>query len=372
MKPGAGNGFTWSFYRNSLIAQNMNKISLASVVIFLNSLAATAQNCNLAIKDGAKISLTAQSFTNPLIADAKFLKAKDEQQAEQIVAYNAAIAAGKTPAASNYPMTYTVTKTALKEGGNEYKMTTSIAGKEYSGYVVCRGDSLFITRNKGILSTPDGTGGIYGYSIQGVQKLPVKVKVGDRLPAYEDIIIVLPASTDINVKKKVFAGYETNTTNESGFFVDSRTGESGVGAYTKTTTREVYNTIDVAVKKTVSNSGHIVHYMFAEVTGEEHITLSGVTYKAYLIQSQTWSKQTITESFESADDQVNDQQKKLSEKMYRSYDKMMVKKQSTNELGYMVSYLKEWYVPELGGMVKTESYDAHGGIAGGMVLTGIE
>ena len=350
----------------------MKSFNLTSFTIFVSCFAAAAQNCTVSIKDGAKIKLTAQSFTNPLIADAKFLKAKDEQQAAQIVAYNAAIAAGTTPAASNYPMTYTVKKTALKEGGDEFQLTTTIAGKEYSGYSICRGDSLFISRNRGILSTPDGKGGIYGYSIQGVQKLPVKIKVGDRLPTYEDIIIILPATTDINIKKKVFAGYETNTTNESGFFVDSRTGESGVGAYTKTTTREVYNTIDVAVRKTVSNSGHIVHYMFAEVTGEENITLSGLTYKAYLIESQTWSKQTITESFESADDQVNEQQKKLSEKMYKSYDKMMVKKQSTNELGYMVSYLKEWYVPELGGMVKTESYDAHGGIAGGMMLTGIE
>ena len=51
---------------------------------------------------------------------------------------------------------------------------------------------------------------------------------------------------------------------------------------------------------------------------------------------------------------------------------MMIKKQSTDEQGYMVSYLKEWYVPELGGMAKTESYDAQGGIAGGMTITTIE
>jgi hypothetical protein len=347
------------------------KLIPVALILLFTSNSTFSQDCNLAIKDGSKIMLNAQSFANPLLYDAKFTKAKEDKQEEQIVAFNEGVASGKTPAASNYPMTYTAKKTSLKDG-DEYQLTTTISGKEYSSYLVCRDDSLFLSRNRGILSTPDGKGGIYGYSIQGVQRLPLKIKVGDHLSIYEDIIIVLPTTTDMNVKKSVFAGYEDHTTNESGFFTDSRTGESGVGSYTKTTTQAVYKTIDVAVKKTITSSGHIIHYMFAEVTGEENVIVSGVTHKAYIIQSQTWSKQTMTESFESADEEVNQQQKKLAEKATKTFDKMMVKKQSTNELGYMVSYLKEWYVPEIGGMVRTESYDARGGIAGGILLTGLE
>jgi hypothetical protein len=50
---------------------------------------------------------------------------------------------------------------------------------------------------------------------------------------------------------------------------------------------------------------------------------------------------------------------------------MMIHKGYNNEKGYMVSYLKEWYVPVI-GIVKSESYDMMGGIAGGMSVTAIE
>ena len=67
----------------------------------------------------------------------------------------------------------------------------------------------------------------------------------------------------------------------------------------------------------------------------------------------------------------NEAAKKGIERGTSKWDKMMLKKGVTNELGYMVSYLKEWFVPAL-GIVKTESYDNLGGIAGGSVTSTLE
>src|SRR5687768_10304943 len=132
-----------------------SKLIFTTIVILFISSSVFSQNCNLKIKDGSKITLNAQSWANPLLYDAKFEKAKDEQKTAQIVAYNESIATGKTPAASNYPMTFTAKKTTLSDGVDEYQMTTNISGKDYSSYVICRDDSLFISRNRGILTTPD-------------------------------------------------------------------------------------------------------------------------------------------------------------------------------------------------------------------------
>lgn len=359
--------------RNINLQMKYFKPCLFTVLTTLSAATGYAQGCgNLLLKDGSKLTLTAVTYPNAHATDVKFGKMKPEKQDEKILAYNADVASGKTGTATTYPMVFTAKKRSLPEGGDEYALTANIAGTDYTFYTVCRADTLFLCRNQGPVETPDGKGGIYGYSIQGVQKIPLKMKVGDKLPTFDDIIVVLPTSTDLDVKKSVFSHMGTKTTNESGFAVDSRTGQSFVGAYTKTTTSAVYKSIDVKVRQTLSSEGHIIHYVGAEVTGEEDITVSGVTYKTYIIESQTWSKQKLDASYESADEEVNREQKRLMDKMLAKHDKMMVKKQLTNDKGYMVSYTKEWFAPTLGSMLKSESYDMYGGIAGGSLVTSLE
>ena len=111
--------------------------------------------------------------------------------------------------------------------------------------------------------------------------------------------------------------------------------------------------------------------MFAEVTGEEELTISGTKYKAYIIESETWNKGKMDVSYETNYKDVNDYYAKMVQKSQKRFDKMMLLKGNTNELGYSVSHLKEWYVPAI-GIVKSESYDNLGGIAGGMSLTALE
>jgi hypothetical protein len=348
----------------------MKKHITISILAALYSAVAFGQNCNLSLKDGSKVNLNIVTWTTPLMSDPKFQKAKDEKKEEQVMKFNADAMAGTLPAASSYPMTYTAKKTTTPDG-DEYVMTTIIADKEYNSYVRCANDTMYLCRNRGPIIVPDGKGGIYGYAIQGVQKVPINLKVGDELPSYEDINIVFPTSTDEVVKKQVFSHNSTSTSHEFGFATDSHTGETGFGNYTKTTTKAVYKMIDVAVRKTLSSSGHTINYVRSEVTGEEDVTVGGVKYKGYVIESETWSKQTAKVDYESVDEEVNKQQKAMFDKGQTKLSKLMVKKGFTNDLGYSVMYKREVFVPAI-GMVKTQGYDLTGALTGEITIAGIE
>lgn len=327
-----------------------NKTVVTIIAALFSGYSAFSQNCNLAIKDGGKLTLTAYSWTNPNLYDPKFQKLKDDKKDEQILAYNQSVSSGSLAPASTYPMVYTIKKETAKSGGDEFTLTMTIAGKEYSSYGLCKNDTLYSYRNKGVVELPDGKGGSLGFAIQSPQILPVNLKVGDKLPTYEDINFLYPTSSEKRLKMvftKVIPETDTHYANT------------------------VWGTIEVDGRQTLTFSSRIIHYMYAEVTGEEEVTISGTKYKAYLIESETWNKGKMDVSYETNYKEVNDYYAKITEKGQKKFDKMMLRKGLTNELGFSVSYLKEWFVPSL-GIVKSESYDNLGGIAGGMVVTGLE
>jgi hypothetical protein len=133
----------------------------------------------------------------------------------------------------------------------------------------------------------------------------------------------------------------------------------------------VWGTIEVNGKQTLSFSSRMIHYMNAEVTGEDEITINGIKYKALIIESETWYKPKIDVSYESNYKDVNEYYAKMKAKGQKKLDKMMLRKGNTNELGFSISFLKEWYVPGI-GIVKSETYDNLGGIGGGMSVTASE
>lgn len=327
-----------------------NKLPLTALVIMFTSYSTFSQNCNLAIKDGSKLTLTFYSWTNPNLYDPKFQKLKDDKKDEQILAYNQSVLTGKIAPASTYPMTFTTKKTTSTNGGDEYIVTTTIAGKDYSGYALCKNDTLYSIRNKGVIYLLDGKGDSLGFSIQSPQILPTKMKVGDKLPTYDDISFLYPTSSEKRLKM-VFTEVipETNTHYAS----------------------SIWGTIEVNGRQTLTFSSRLIHYVNAEVTGEEEVTIGGVKYKAYIIESETWNKGKMDVSYETNFKEVDEYYAKLTEKGQKKFDKMMLRKGNTNELGFSVSYLKEWFVPTI-GIVKSESYDNLGGIGGGMSITGIE
>jgi hypothetical protein len=167
------------------------------------------------------------------------------------------------------------------------------------------------------------------------------------------------------VKKQIFSHYEKqSSSSEFGFYTDTQTGESGFGAYTKTPpAKAIFKTIDVAVRQTFSLSGHAIQGVNQRVVAEKEVTVAGKKYKAFIIESESWSKTKLNSSYESADDEVSKELEEQAAKYQAKTEKFMMRKKFTNKLGYMVMYSTGWFVPQLGGAVKTISYDIYGGIS---------
>ncbi len=347
----------------------MKKLLLLFPFMLVLISVANSQECNILIKDGDTAHLKIITYSNNFFTDPKFQKAKDDKRDEIVSAFNASILSGSTPPASSSNMEFYIKKNKLPDA-DEYQVRYSVGGKDYFSYLVCRADTLFLARNRGPIALGSEDNPL-GYSLQGIQILPMKLKVGDQLPAYEDIAFMFPTSTDLTVKKKVFS--HNSTSSKSGFgYAPNSNGDIVLGPTIELTTKAVYNTIDVAVRQNLSFSTHSIQGVNQFVTGTETVTISGKSYTAFIIESQSWSKGKMDVSYESADAEVVKEQESSYKKLQEKSDKMMVKRQFTNKLGYLVMYSKGWYVPQLGGSVKTITYDSHGAIASIVKSAGLE
>jgi hypothetical protein len=319
-----------------------------------------SQTCkDVLLKDDGKITLTITTFSNP------------EKKEDKVTAFNAGVVSGKIKPASNYQMVFTIRKQALKDA-DEYALTYTVGGVGYSSYLVCKNDTIYSCRNRGPMAVGPADNPI-GYTLQGIQTLPLQMKAGDALPSFEDVSFMFPSTTDVTLKKSVFSHYEKQASyNDFGYYTDSQTGERGFGEYSHTpASKAIYKTIDVAAQKTVSVSSHSIQGANALVTGEEDVTINGAKYRAFIIESESWTKPKIDVSYASADADLNKATEEAGKKIERSMEKFAIRRQFTNKLGYTVMFSKQWFVPQL-GVVKTESYDTWGGISTIMTTTGME
>lgn len=344
-----------------------SQVILVSLIALVPGFTAIAQTCQLAIPENATSTLSIRTFTGPMMTDPKFMKLKDEKKDEAVAAFNAGVVAGTIQPTSNSEMFFKISK-AVVEAGDEYTVSYNVGGVDYASYVVCKDDTLYIARNRGVVMAGPADNPI-GFTVQGIQKVPVHLKVGDVLEPYQDASFLFPTSTDMTVKKKVFSHMSTSSKDGFGFATDSRTGEQGFGKYTTRTTSAVYKDIDVDVRQTLTFSSHSIQGMNTVVTGTEEVTVGGVKYTAYIIESESWTKGTMTTDYESADEEVNRAQEAFAAKLQSKQERLMLRKGFTNEFGYMVMYGKTWFVPQLGGGVIIESYDLTGAISAIMKTT---
>jgi hypothetical protein len=350
--------------------KNLTRIISTTATILL-SVTVISQNCGQGIKDGGKLTLVIQSWANPLLQEGKFLKAKDEKKDEQIAAYNTDVQSGKIAAASNYPMSFLFKKSTVK-GLDEYTMTTTISGVDYSSYLFCNHDTLYQFRNLGVVRIGTAENPV-GETVQGAQILPTNMKVGDVLPTFQDYSFLYPQTMDATVKIRTSAGFRMSSDLKDGTYISSSTGSFTNGLHYENTPHEIFKQVPVNVKETFSFSGHTINYVHALVKSEEQVTISGVSYKAFVIESETWNNTKMTADYKSVDKKftteqisadIASQDKKVEKKMERQALKIGY----LNELGYNVTYKKEWFVPAI-GIVKTIAFDTFGGISTIMTTT---
>lgn len=352
--------------------RNINRTISTVITVIVLGVSTQAQQCGQAIKDGGKLTLVIQSWTNPLLADSKFLKSKEEKKDEQIAAYNADVQSGKIPPASNYPMSFTFKKGNV-DGWDQFKLTTTIAGTDYSSYLFCNQDTLYQFRNLGVVRIGTAENPV-GETFQGAQKLPTTMKVGDVLPPFQDFGMLYEQKMDNTVKIRVSDGFKTYNKIGFGDFRDANDGnKEKYGLNTTPTPYEVFKQVPVDIKEKFTFSMHTINYAHSLVKSEEQVTVSGISYKAFVIESETWNNAAMSVDYQSADKkftteqlmlQITDIDKRGSKRLERQALKMGY----INEAGYNVTFKKEWFVPEL-GIVKTIAYDTYGGISTVMTTT---
>jgi hypothetical protein len=315
----------------------------------------------LKLQDGSTLGLNVISYPNtPMMADpTKWVKMKEEKKDLAVEEYNIKVLAGAITG-TPYRYDYKVVR-AKGEGSERAALTTVISGKSYTFLLACNNDTMFFTRNDGPIYLID-KGDTLGVTIQGVQPYPNKLKVGDALPTYEDVSLMVPKKRTFNVQEKVFSHSSTSTSSAQGFGYDAEAGKFGVGTVTTTTTTNYYNNIDVQVRETIKTSMYWLHNAVSQVIGEEEVTLGGEKVKAYIVDSETWIKSNSDASYESTRQSAANAQEAFYKKVAGKMAKMSKKMGFTNADGYMVMPKTEWFVPGR-GVVKVVNYEMSGAIS---------
>ncbi|MDZ4846073.1 MAG: hypothetical protein SH857_11050 [Chitinophagales bacterium] len=94
-------------------------------------------------------------------------------------------------------------------------------------------------------------------------------------------------------------------------------------------------------------------------------------HKAFRIDSQSWTKGAINKSYESNNAEWDKSRQVADEKIKAAMSQKGIKKGYTNELGYVVTYKTEWFVPGI-GMAKMDVYENYGFILSHSTLDAIK
>ena len=122
-----------------------------------------------------------------------------------------------------------------------------------------------------------------------------------------------------------------------------------MGQYEVTERHNVYDVINHQVKITEQIKGLIIHYMGAIVTGKEKIKIGNEDFDAYVIESESWSKNDVIRNYEAESQEIANRKKAYDDKLrQKMMEKYYVKSGYLNEDGYTVSHRKEWFVPGYG------------------------
>jgi len=338
----------------------MKKIKVAKLFVscILLSLNVSGQ---LIVEKGQKVQVRTKSFANTLPTTVKKWDKMDEaQRSQHVEELNKRIEAGEVQPWMNVTSNLQIIDVNNTTPIGSYTVKAIDGTYEYQTTNYCAYDTMHLVRNADVVySINDGD--TLGLAVQGVQRIPNKLKVGDKLPSYRDYMITIPETWTNTVKESVKSFSYTTSKNQIGWMQDSYSGDFSFGEFKVTERHDVYTTISHKVKVTQNIQGSIIHYFVAKVTGEETIQLGAKSYPAFIIESESWSKGGLVVDYDAENERIEQQQQAAFEKLQAKAAKFSQRSGYTNDLGYVVKYLKEWFVPGM-GIVKNEIHDQYGAI----------
>lgn len=339
-------------------------ILLFTVTLLTNTL--SAQDC-FQYKNGQSITSVTSSWVNTLPLDKKFVKGNDEKRSEMVTDYNQQVLDGKIKGFGGTPIKMSI---ETVDGLETISAINFVMGK-YKFPVICINDTMMLYRNMGV-QWQVADGDTIGASIQGASIIPNNLKVGDKLPYYEDYMTSISKKWNENVKRQVISGHKVVTTVERGFVsgFDNGVYKQGIGTKTSNSLVATYSTIEAEVEVTLESSIYIRHHAFATVTGSEEVTIGKNTYTAYIIESEKWVKGGGVTNWRSNNEELVSILEAEETRFQEIVNKKMIRKGLVNDQGYTVDYVTEWFVPGI-GIVKMQSYDMHGVITARSAITSI-
>lgn len=335
------------------------KTILLSVCILFVSFQLYPQGCkDSPLTLGKKLKIETNTYPLTLeVLGAGLFSMKQKEKDAKIAEHKANILSGKQ-AATKATFDYVVSNVSTTGNNTEYEISTEIGGQTYKSYVMCSQDTFYCYRIKGVQWSVYNNDTI-GFALLGVQMLPYTMKVGDIVPGYIDIGQGFPATET----KKITHSFYENETNPL---------QSSYTTYYGQVTSDVTYTY---------TSAYIKIHQGGTVIGEEDITISGKTYKSYIIGTEVWTKfGTNIDVAVEEKTYFNDPalSKKINKSFQKAYDKggkrldaKINEITGANEQGYTVSYKEEWIVPGI-GTVKGINYDQFGCINSIAYITGLE
>ena len=319
-----------------------------------------AQAQEVHIKEGQKIVAETKLYANALSFDKKWAKLKQEKKDALVLELNAKIEAGTEKPWRTTTMKMEFVKVINQNGAAAVTGKAYDSGFEYQTTSYFSEDTSYLVRNADpVFSVIKGD--TLGMAIQGIQKIQNNIKVGDQLSSYSDFAFSFPKTWTSEMSEKAFLGRKSETHNDFGIHVDSETGVRSLGNFKITTTSNVYETVKHEVEISENITSNVIHYYTAFCSRTDKLTVAGTERTAYIIESQQWAKGKLNREYTAERQDLANKTKAEFENFLDKINKKAVKRGYTNADGYIVSYFKEWFVPGY-GIVKSESYDAHGAI----------
>ena len=328
---------------------------VAFVFLSLSSINLLGQNSSgLALSKGMLCETEIVSYKTPLQEDAvKWIKMKPAKKAQTVIQFNADIAAGKIAPGSKSSAPTKIDEQVNVGGSTQFKGSTRVGAYDYKLTIIEKGDSIFSLLNDGqpfpIPGKNNDTTGIWCY---GKKQYPKVIEVGDVLPGFMNEMNLFPY--DLKTSRREFFNF------------------SGGDGWSYSGFVNVRKTRNMQINSIILNSPFYV-------VAKEELEISGKKYTAFKLLNEQWTKTNVN-TVVKEDPSIYFEDKGLSDKIKanlrdrgRGWDtperkaEILEKMQSqsglvTNEQGYQVNLQENWFVPELGMVVKSRFFDGTGAL----------
>jgi hypothetical protein len=306
----------------------MKNLHYIFIMMLCISITATAQNCaDIQLKKGQV--LTYKREMAPMQKkDITYFKMKKKEQEAADQQYKDDLAGGKL-ALTTDQMISTLEDVETTPDVVRYSFSSLIKGVAYKTKNICAGPVMIFAPYKDVteIITPTRNGEMITTQINGYNKIPRVLHVGDTVGSYQNLGVSTPQHFETS-------GWVSHTEKDA-------FGDTWKISEWKT------QTIDIA-------SSSVTKYVNREVMAEEDLTINGKTYKAYKINTEIWTKISAKADASSVGLALG------FAVMNRVINKKTNKAVGANKEGFLVTAINDWFVPALGVMGKTEVFDQGG------------